>query len=234
MKFSFYSVKWYFMVPSCSANIAWWLGHIPHPTMWIVILFVSWICDFQVLDLETRHIIHRDFKNHRDWSNLLPTFWCSWVGKSYLRNHVMFDTSLEFLDRPFCLFLLKFEFIGLSLHSFWQFECYIRCRLWHWEFYDYLCRKVILWELCSHLHCELKLILGHLINKGINAERSRIFPVDSIVHYKKFTIWWVNCHCLHCFEITHIHTLMEVAVIKHHTANMTCRWFSDLEIIVKD
>jgi len=228
-------VNWYITLPCSSpANIARWLGDIPHPTVWVVILFVSWICNFEILHLQARHIIHRDFKIHWDWSNLLPALCSIWVGKCYFCNHVMFYTSLEFLDRPFSVFFLHLEFIWLSLYSLWQFKCYIRRCFRDGEFHDNLCRKVILRELCSHLNCELKLVLGHLVYEWINTERSGVLSIDSVIHNEKFTIWRVNCHCFHCFKVTHIHTLVEIAVIKHYTANLACCWLSYLEITVED
>ena len=219
---------------SCSANITRWLSDVPHPTVWVVILFVSWICDFEVLDLEARNIIHWDFKIHRDRSYFLPALGGNGACKSYLRDHVVFYSSLEFLDGPFRLFFRRFVLVCLPLYSLWQLKRHICCRSRYWELYYYLSRKVIWRELSSHLHRKLKFILRHLIYEGVNAERSWVLSVDSIIHYKELTVWWLNRHSFHCFKVAYVHTLVEVAVIEHYTTHWTSWFFSYREIIIED
>ena len=93
---------------------------------------------------------------------------------------------------------------------------------------------MILGELCSHLHCQLKFILGHLVYEGVNAERSWVLSIDAIIHYEELTIWRLNRHSFHCFEVAYVHTLVEVAVIKHYTTHWTFRLFSYRKIIIED
>ena len=140
---------------SCSANVTRWLSDVPYPTVWIVILFVSWICNFKVLDLESGDIIHWNFKIHWDWPNLLSAFCCCRLFQSNLCYHVMLNATLEFLNTPLCDLIICLVFICLSLHTLWKLKSHVSCCPWHWELQNYWCRKVILRVLSSHLHRKL-------------------------------------------------------------------------------
>ena len=146
----------------------------------------------------------------------------------------MFYSSLEFLDGPFRLFFRRFVLVCLSLYSLWQLKRHICCRSRYWKLYYYLSRKVIWRELRSHLHRELKFILWHLIYEGVNAEWSWILSIDAVIHYEELAIWRLNCHSFHCFEVTYVHTLVEVAVIEHYTTHWTFRLFSYRKIVIED
>ena len=219
---------------SCPANIARRLGDVPHPAVWVVILFVSWICDFEILDLEAGDVIHGDFKIHWDRANLLPALCSRRLFKCDLRNHIVLDASLEFLNSPFCLLFRWLEFICLTLHSLWKLKRHIGCRSWHWELQDNLRCEVVLRELRPHLYSELELILRYLVDERVNAERCRVLTIDTVVHYEKFAVWRLNGDCFHCLEVADVHALVEVAVIEDHTAHVASCWFSHLEVVVED
>ena len=93
---------------------------------------------------------------------------------------------------------------------------------------------MVLRELCSHLHCQLKFILRHLVYEGVNAERSWVLSIDAIIHYEELTIWRLNCHGFHCFEVAYVYTLVEVAVIEHYTTHGTFRLFSYRKVAIED
>ena len=188
--------------------------------MRVVILYVTRICYFEILDLEAGDVIHRDFEDHRYRADLLPALRGSWLLKRDLCNHVVLDTTLELLYGPFCLLFLLFELVCLTLYTLWQLKCHIGCSSRHRELHCYLRCKVIRWELRPYLHSELQLILGHLVDERINAERRRILSVYAVVHNEKFTIWRLDCDCLHCFKVAHIDAFMEVAVVKDDTTHL--------------
>ena len=80
---------------------------------------------------------------------------------------------------------------------------------------------MVLRELCSYFDSECKLILRYFVDEGVDSERCRVFSIDTIVHDQEFSIWWIDGHGLHCFEITDIHTLVEIAIIKNNTSDLT-------------
>ena len=72
---------------------------------------------------------------------------------------------------------------------------------------------MILGEIRPHFYCKLNLARANLLNEGINPEWRRVFCVDAVIHDKEFAIRWLYRYCLHCFKISHIDTLVEIAVI---------------------
>ena len=80
---------------------------------------------------------------------------------------------------------------------------------------------MVLRELCSYFDSECKLILRYFVDEGVDSERCRVFSIDTIVHDQEFSIGWIDSYCFHRFEITDIHTLVEIAIIKNNTSDLT-------------
>ena len=127
--------------------------------MRIVILFVSWVRDFEILDLESRDIIHWDFKVHRNWSDLFPALGGCRLAKRNLGDHIVLNASLELLNGPLSSLILVIKLIGLSLDALGKLECNTGGCARDWELKSYLRCEVVLRELGPNLDCELELIL---------------------------------------------------------------------------
>jgi len=127
--------------------------------MRIVILFVSWVCDFEILDLESRDIIHWDFKVHRNWSDLFPALGGCRLAKRNLGDHVVLDASLELFNSPLGSPFLVIKLIGLSLDALGELKCNTSGCARDRELKSYLRCEVVLRELGPNLDCEVELVL---------------------------------------------------------------------------
>lgn len=87
---------------------------------------------------------------------------------------------------------------------------------------------MVLREVSSNFNCETQLIGVDLIDKRVDAERSRVLSINAIVHDKEFTIWRLNGYCFHCLEVPCVDTLMEVAVIQYNTSSIASVVSADL------
>ena len=127
----------------------------------------------------------------------------------------MLNTSLKLLDSPFSCLVCWLVLESLTLHSLWKLKCDASSGPWHWELDNYLGRKVIRWEVSSHLDGELQLVLVDLVDEWVDSERCLVFSVDAVVHDQELAIRWVNSDSLHGFKVTRVHTLVEVAIVEH-------------------
>ena len=191
--------------------------------MRVVLLVVRWVRNFQVLNCQPRHIIHRNLEVHRDWSDFFPALLSRGLSKRYFSHQRVLVATLKLLNGPLSDLLLWLVLEGLALHSFRQLKGDSSGSSRHGEFDTNLCGEVILRELCPHLHCESQLVARVLVNERVNAERCRILPINAIVHDKEFSIGRVDRHSLHGLEVSCVHALVEVAVIQNHAALLPFR-----------
>ncbi len=86
---------------------------------------------------------------------------------------------------------------------------------WYRELHDAVAR-LNLFNIVS-LHCQhnLKGICIGLVNKGVDSEGWDEFGGDAVVHDSEFAVRWPNFQRSIDIKLTRIHSLMEIAVIKH-------------------
>ena len=89
--------------------------------MRIILLVIGGVGDFQVLHGQSRDIIHRDLKVHRDRPDVFPALRGGRLAKRDLSNEGVLMATLELLDRPFCHLLLRLILEALALDALWQF-----------------------------------------------------------------------------------------------------------------
>ncbi len=70
-------------------------------------------------------------------------------------------------------------------------------------------------EVRPYFESQLEFVLGELIYEGVNSEGGLVVSIDPVIHDEKLSIWRVNAEGFHGFKVPHIHTLMEVAIIKY-------------------
>lgn len=200
---------------SSSAYVGGRLRDIADPSVGVVVLGGGG--DLEVLDLQVGHIIHRDFEVHADGAHFFPALSSCWVLQGYFHNDGVLQTPLELLYRPLRQLLLLLVLSHLTLDSLGDLESYICGLSWYWEFADDLCSEVVRREVGSDFEGELEFVLRELIDEGVDSEGCGVVPVYTIVHDQELSIRRVNRQRLHRLEVPYIHTLVEVAIIQHHS-----------------
>ena len=201
--------------------------------MRVILLFVGGVGDLQVLDSQARDIIHGDLKVHRNWAYLFPALRGCWLLQSHLDDQVLLLSTLEFLYSPLNDLLLLFKLKAMALDTLGTFKGNTGRCTWHWELYEHLCREMVLWEVGPNFDGELEPVIVDLLNERVYPEWSWILPIDPVVHNKELSIRRVDRHRLHRLKVAHVHTLMEVAVVKDHAADWPLL-FAHCQVVVED
>ena len=123
----------------------------------------------------------------------------------------------------------------LAFNSLGQFKVDTCCRLRHGKAHVDLRGEVILGEISPHFDCELELEGAQFFDKRIDAERSRVLAIDTVVHDEEFAIRWFDGHCAHVFEITRVDAFVEIAVVEDDTSSGdVISGAAHLQIVVED
>ena len=215
------------------AHIAAWLSNVAHPPVRIVLLVARWIRDFQVLNCQTRHIIHGDFEVHWNWSDFFSAFGGCGLAKIDLCDQAMLVATLEFFNCPLGNLFLWFVLESLTLDALRKLKRDSSRGAWDGELHDDLCSKVVLRELSTDLHCELESVAWYFIYERVDAEWGWILSVNSIVHHKELPVGRVYRNCLHCFKVSRVDTFMEVAVIQNDTTLLSHGRSAHSQVVVE-
>ena len=76
--------------------------------MRIVVLFPRGVRNFEVLDSQSRDVVHRNLKLHRAGTDFLAALCSIWVFKTNLDCNLMLQVALELTNSPDANLLLLF------------------------------------------------------------------------------------------------------------------------------
>ena len=150
--------------------------------MRIVRLLVRWIGNFEILNGEAGHIVHGDLEVHSHRADFFATLRRVWHFKSHPSNQIVFLTTLELFNLPLTYLFVSLIFKSLALDPFREFKTHPSGRFRHRKPHSNLRCVVCCWEIGSHFNCELHFVPRLDINKGIDAERSRVFAIYTVIH----------------------------------------------------
>ena len=85
--------------------------------MRVKLLVVRWISDFEVLNGQAGHIIHRYLEVHRDRPDLLAALGGRRLAQGDLGDEGVLVAALELFDRPFGHLFVLLILEGLALHA---------------------------------------------------------------------------------------------------------------------
>ena len=185
--------------------------------MWIILLVIGGVRDFQVLHGQARDIIHGNLKVHRDRPDVFPAFRGSGLAKCDLSDEGVLVAPLELLDSPLSNLLLRLILEALALDTLRQLVGHAGGRAGDGESHAHLRREVVLRELRADFHCKAQAIARVLIHEGVDAERGAVLAVNAVVHDEEFSVGRIDRNRLHGLEIARVHALMEVAIVEGYT-----------------
>lgn len=110
--------------------------------------------------------------------------------------------ALELTDNPLSFVFLHPVLCCLALNTLWNLKrgrCSILGQL---EFCYHLGGCLILWACCFDLQSKLKLIRTQFVNKGIDAERSLVVCLDTIVHDQELSVWRIDSKCFESIKVS--------------------------------
>jgi hypothetical protein len=74
----------------------------------IVVLFPCWVRNFEVLDSQSRNVVHWNLKLHRTWADFFAALCSIRVFKADLYRNLMLKVALELTNGPDANLLLLF------------------------------------------------------------------------------------------------------------------------------
>lgn len=144
-------------------------------------------------------------------------------------------TSLELFDNPLSFVIFISVLCNLSLNSFWYFKCDCSSLFRQIKSCNQLCSSFVTWTRGFNFQCELKFILCKFFNCWDYPEWSLIILLNSIIHYKEFSIRWADRKSFQRFKITSINAFMKSTIIEHNSTllSLKCSLTQSYEVIIQ-